>query len=207
MISISRQTYDHMMDIIGQQEWLSILSVINQKFVFDIKKDAKIKETDSKTNSSLQKACSNLELGLGPSSFSFIKTLKITNNSSILCMSVTPDNRTLLAGSSDSAIYKWDLSGHESNQVPQSAAKSTPNAPHPTPDVELFYDERFRVENGESSKLYVELRGHSGPVYRIDIHRTEQIALSASHDATVILWCLQSNSKYCYFIGRSHFLY
>ena len=193
VISLSRNTYEHIMSLITQQEWLSILSVINQKFVFDIKRDSAQKSADSKSRTVLQKACSNLELGLGPSSFSFIKTIKVTNNTSILCMTLTPDNSTLLAASSDSTIYKWSLSSSTS-QISQSNSKSAPKTPLPTPELGLTYDEHFEVDAGESERLYVELRGHAGPVYWVCVK--EEHALSASHDGSVILWNLQTERKF-----------
>lgn len=195
VVSLSRNTHEHLMDLITQQEWLSILSVINQKFVFDIKKESNPKAAESKSRTALQKACSNLELGLGPSSFSFVKTIKVTNKNTILCMTLTPDNKTLLASSSDSTIYKWSLTSSPPSQISQSSSKTTPKTPLPLPETTLIYQEQFTVDQGESDRLYTELRGHSGPVYWVCVKGG--YALSASHDGSVALWHLQSERKFC----------
>ena len=47
----------------------------------------------------------------------------------------------------------------------------------------------------KSHRSYVELRGHTGPVYSLDVHSSGEHALSASYDGTVILWNLMTNSK------------
>ena len=194
VISLSRNTYEHLIDLITRQEWLSILSVTNQKFVFDIKKESNQKVTEPKSQTALQKACSNLELGLGPSSFSFVKTIKVTNKNTILCMTLTPDNKTLLASSTDSTIYKWSMTSSPPSQISQSNSKSAPKTPLPAPETSVMYDEHFSVDQGESDRLYVELRGHSGPVYWVVVKGTH--ALSASHDGSVALWDLQTDREF-----------
>ena len=184
------------MDLLRQQEWLSVISVINQKFVFDIKKDSLPTTPDEKAKSALQKACTNLELGLGTSTFSFIKTLKITNNSSILCMSLTPDNRSLLLSSTHCVIYRWELASAPAG--PAGSTQSEPRTPLPDPEIGLVSAHRFTVEPGESGRQYTELRGHTGPVYWVETHRQGTNALSASHDGTVGLWDLTTNRKFLY---------
>ena len=142
VISLSRYSYDHLIDFVGQQQWLSVLSVINQNFVFDIKKDSPPKSQNTAAQSVLSKACENVDLGQGASSFSFVKTLKITNDETILCMKFTPDNSTLLASSSNSIIYKWDLSSKsESSSSPQTL-----------PETRLFYDSEFKFEECTSDR-------------------------------------------------------
>ena len=193
VISLSRNTYEHLMNLLTQQEWLSILSVINQKFVFDIKRESNQKIAESKSRTVLQKACSNLELGLGPSSFSFVKTIKVTNKTTILCMTLTPDNKTLLASSTDSIIYKWSLTSSPPSQISQSNSKTALKTPLPVPETRLMYDEHFTIDQGESDRLYAELRGHAGPVYWVCVKGSH--ALSVSHDGSVALWDLQTDRE------------
>jgi WD40 repeat protein len=53
--------------------------------------------------------------------------------------------------------------------------------------------------NGRSRYPLIELKGHSGPVYSVDINNTDRLVLSSSADETIRLWdtaILQSVVKY-----------
>jgi WD40 repeat protein len=53
--------------------------------------------------------------------------------------------------------------------------------------------------SGRSRYPLIELKGHSGPVYSVDINNTDRLVLSSSADETIRLWdtaILQSVSKY-----------
>ena len=153
VISLSRSTYDHFLDLISKQNWLSVLSVINQNFVFDIKSEQVTKPgIEIKPRTALQKACSALDMGLGSNMVSFVKTLKVTNRDNVVTMAVSPDNGTLLVAGRNSVIYRWRVSGQEiviENRIPQ-------------PEIPFVPDQR--VVGGTSELPYTELRGHSGTI-------------------------------------------
>ena len=63
----------------------------------------------------------------------------------------------------------------------------------PVPETRLMYDEHFTIDQGESDRLYAELRGHAGPVYWVCVKGSH--ALSVSHDGSVALWDLQTDRE------------
>ena len=190
VLTLSQETYDHFIYFIQSQNWLDILSVLNQNFIIEIKHKPGTNAASSSSNSNpskLRQACDLVDLGIGSICFNFVKTVTVSSNSSVIHMTISTDNRYLLATTASSSfIYKWDLTKAESK--------------HPNPQngaVHLYRDEEFtfHIDPESHEKSYVVLRGHSAVVYYVDVHADNTHALSSSYDGLVILWNIQLNSK------------
>lgn len=148
----------------------------------------------------------------------------LNSQHSVNSIRVSPDGALVTAGLSDSTVRVYDL---KDPSVRQSTNPAANLAAHDgsEDDVAAMLEQSIYADGSDtigsfstitSSLLparkaedavrlpYTKLVGHSGPVYSTSLSPEGQYLLSASEDATVRLWHLESKRNLVVYKGHSH---
>jgi WD40 repeat protein len=115
------------------------------------------------------------------------------HTSSVNCLTISPDGKTLVSGSADNSIQLWDFATGKAIKT-LTGHTSYVNAIAITPDGKTLVsgsaDTTIKLWDLASGKELKTLRGHQGFVNSLDISPDGRILASVSADKTIKLWDL-----------------
>lgn len=125
-----------------------------------------------------------------------ILNAKESHNTAALCCQIAEDSSMIAIGLSDSTIRVWPLTPSNLRQL--RSATELEELDKESDDV---LSKMFDDEAASDRKI---LNGHSGPVFSVSISPDRLFLLSASEDATIRLWSMQTWTNVCSYRGHCY---